>query len=221
MFTYPVMSGLTYSGTLLNGLEAWWSLDEASGNRVDSHNGYICTPSGTTASAAGKVGNALSLAGTGYVGRANISALDFSGDFTAAVWVKPTAYVGGGGIIGQMAYSTSGWGMWQFNASVNCFVGGGYTSIVNVNTGSWWLLIMQYVNATSALNLYKNNLDAGNSTKTRTRNGSVPFNIGSYNNGTGLEHNGLIDEVALWSRVLTSDERTELYNSGSGISYPG
>ena len=33
--------------------------------------------------------------------------------------------------------------------------------------------------------------------------------------------NGWIDEVAVWDRVITSDERVELYNSGSGIGYPG
>jgi hypothetical protein len=32
--------------------------------------------------------------------------------------------------------------------------------------------------------------------------------------------NGQIDEVAIWSRVLTSDERTELFNAGAGKFYP-
>jgi len=50
-------------------------------------------------------------------------------------------------------------------------------------------------------------------------NGSVPFNIGSHDDGAGTEWNGLIDEVAIWDRQLTSDERTELYNSGSGLTY--
>ena len=31
---------------------------------------------------------------------------------------------------------------------------------------------------------------------------------------------GAMDEVAIWDRVLTSDERAELYNAGSGFFYP-
>jgi hypothetical protein len=31
---------------------------------------------------------------------------------------------------------------------------------------------------------------------------------------------GLIDEVGIWSRVLTSGEISSLYNGGSGLSYP-
>jgi len=30
----------------------------------------------------------------------------------------------------------------------------------------------------------------------------------------------VIDEVGFWTRVLTEDERTALYNSGDGITYP-
>jgi len=33
-------------------------------------------------------------------------------------------------------------------------------------------------------------------------------------------YKGLLDEFAIWSRVLTTDEITELYNSGTGKTYP-
>jgi hypothetical protein len=31
--------------------------------------------------------------------------------------------------------------------------------------------------------------------------------------------NGLIDEFGFWSRVLTAQERTDLYNAGAGLFY--
>ena len=31
---------------------------------------------------------------------------------------------------------------------------------------------------------------------------------------------GLIDEVGLWRRVLTAQERTDLWNGGAGLTYP-
>jgi hypothetical protein len=36
----------------------------------------------------------------------------------------------------------------------------------------------------------------------------------------GESPDGRIDGLGVWSRVLTSDERTELYNSGTGKDYP-
>jgi hypothetical protein len=32
--------------------------------------------------------------------------------------------------------------------------------------------------------------------------------------------NGILDEIAIWNRVLTADEITELYNNGAGKAYP-
>jgi hypothetical protein len=48
--------------------------------------------------------------------------------------------------------------------------------------------------------------------------GSGDFMVGSRN-GTERHYDGLIDEVAIFDDVLTSAERTWLYNSGSGRSY--
>ena len=49
----------------------------------------------------------------------------------------------------------------------------------------------------------------------------VDMAIGVYQDGqTGNDWAGLIDEVGIWTRALTSSEVTELYNSGSGLQYP-
>ena len=49
----------------------------------------------------------------------------------------------------------------------------------------------------------------------------TPLSIGSANrNNTGYNYNGLIDEVGIWSRALSSTEVGELYNSGAGLTYP-
>ena len=31
---------------------------------------------------------------------------------------------------------------------------------------------------------------------------------------------GLIDEVGFWKRILTAQEKTNLYNAGAGLAYP-
>jgi hypothetical protein len=44
--------------------------------------------------------------------------------------------------------------------------------------------------------------------------------IGGHRSGTGRNFDGLIDEVAIWNRVLTPSEITSLYNSGSAVEIP-
>jgi hypothetical protein len=44
--------------------------------------------------------------------------------------------------------------------------------------------------------------------------------IGANHNGNQFEWDGYLDEIGIWSRVLTDDEIAELYNSNSGITYP-
>jgi hypothetical protein len=45
------------------------------------------------------------------------------------------------------------------------------------------------------------------------------YRVGS-NQDFGEKASGLIDSVGFWKRVLSSGERTTLYNSGNGIEYP-
>jgi len=45
------------------------------------------------------------------------------------------------------------------------------------------------------------------------------FNIGNGYNGGNINFDGILDEIAIWNRALTSDEVTWLYNSGNGRSY--
>ncbi|MFT7301349.1 MAG: alkaline phosphatase D [Akkermansiaceae bacterium] len=44
--------------------------------------------------------------------------------------------------------------------------------------------------------------------------------IGGHRSGTGRNFDGLIDEVAIWNRVLTPAEIRSLYNSGSAVEIP-
>ena len=54
--------------------------------------------------------------------------------------------------------------------------------------------------------------------------GPRSVSIGGANWGSPVEDrqwlDGLVDEVGMWSRVLTSGELDTLYNSGAGLAYP-
>lgn len=60
---------------------------------------------------------------------------------------------------------------------------------------------------------------SGNGTGPATGNVSL-IGAWTYNGNYGNYHKGMIDEVGVWSRALSSTEVTALYNSGNGLQYP-
>ena len=51
------------------------------------------------------------------------------------------------------------------------------------------------------------------------RAGSAPFTLGCVSNATAMFMDGRIDEFGVWRRVLSASERSDLYASGSGVTY--
>lgn len=86
---------------------------------------------------------------------------------------------------------------------------GTYYMVTFVFTGT---AIYIYVNATQ---------DAtGSSTRTAPTIGAGQLGQERANSTTYNHYNGAMDEVGFWSRALSSDEVTALYNGGTGIEYP-
>ena len=50
-------------------------------------------------------------------------------------------------------------------------------------------------------------------------NTSAELLFGKYGDNT-LYFNGKIDAVTIWTKILSQDEVTQLYNSGTGKQYP-
>ncbi len=50
--------------------------------------------------------------------------------------------------------------------------------------------------------------------------GSAPFTIGGEVNSTVNFLEGRTDSVTVWNRVLSADERMQLFNNASGLDYP-
>ena len=89
-----------------------------------------------------------------------------------------------------------------------------------LTVGVFYHIVITYNGST--MTLYLNNVSLG--TLSASGNGIsagiTGFRIGADLNGPSLFTSGLIDEVGVWSRALTSPEISELYRSGSGITYP-
>ena len=212
------------SGSTLNtGLVSWWDLDETSGTRVDSVGSNDLTDQNTVGFISGKIGNAAAfVAANNEV--LHVSADFFTGDYTISLWtdmsLAGTKYVLAGydpvaNLNGPKLYWTNATNRYSFLHD------GSVGAIVDVATTSQWRhLVLWAEDDTLYFTSSTSNTPGEIGSVTRGHTGiSGPFVLGGTVNG-GTFTGSLTDAIDLcgvWSRVLTADERTELYNLGAGI----
>ena len=220
-------------GTLAVDLKAFWELGEASGTRMDSHTGGLdLSPVNTPGNAAGKVGDALACvsASDQRVSRASHADLVMGDiDFSICFW----AYMETVGDQTFLAKSSSG-GTIEYAVHHSGGVGGVYFAVRNLaNTGNgtvlaavgsppedtWFFVVAWHDSVNNFLRASLNNGTAGETSFSGgVRASTLDFNLGR-DFWDGFKLNGRIDQVGVWKRVLTADERTYLYNAGAGRTY--
>jgi len=217
------------------GLVSYWNLDEASGNRADSHGSNTLTDNNTVGSATnsypanlpGRVANFVA-ANSEYLSLASDSTLDLNGgDYTFAFWVKFTTLPGelyplgrdtAGSLTQYLFNSTASSVTFNvqddpFSVAITASTGGG-----SVSTGTWYLV----VGGIEGSNVFIS-LDGGAKTTTAITitpaTGAATFFLGARRAAYG-HMNGQMSAVAVWDRALSADDITALYNSGDGAVLP-
>jgi len=218
------------------GLVSYWKLDEASGTRADSHGTNTLTDNNTVASGTGKINNAADfefsngLESLSHTSNTDLQTGDI--DFTITAWVNlesgPNNY---NGIVTKDGAAGRDYFLVYDNV-VSHFIFYCRRSATDVKAEattfgvpslSTWYFIAAWHDATAdTVNIQINN-GAVNSTASGGALDSpttIAFHIGAAAWGVGTEFDGLIDEVGFWKRVLSSQDRTDLYNAGAGLAYP-
>lgn len=218
---------------LLTGLVAYWKLDGA----ADSVGANTLTDVGGVGFVAGKQGNAASFASGKYFYVNDNPALSMGGDiaFTVAAWVYLTGY--GGlytykGVVDKTQYNNDEYLLGVYTENGIAYAGFGIqkadnsafvraTKNQNLALNTWYLLIGWHDPDTNAAYVSVNNGVAASATVAGgARDGTRRLEIGRSNNTPGQYFPGHIDEVGIWKRALTTDEKAYLYNSGAGRTYP-
>jgi hypothetical protein len=209
-------------------LQAYWRLDEASGTRADTKGSNNLTDSGATGNTSGVISNAANFAGsTALYCLDNASLSIGSTDWSFSVWFKLTNISGVNGIAGKGQGLE--WALWVNGTTLNYTHANGGGANGNIAWGT----------AVAANTLYHVIIDYDNTNliKTMTVNGGTPvtgvFNIQASDStsafvigsGTSTASSwnviGFIDEVLFTKRLLTSTEKSALYNSGAGARPAG
>lgn len=226
------------ASSLTNGISGFWKLDEANGARIDSVGNNNLTDVGSVASTTGRVGNAASFDGTNrYLSAPDSSSLSTGDiDFTIAAWI----YINALPTTSFQDYVAK-WDaasnnreyllLYYYTAQKFSFV----VSRDGINTGTavmasspkppqigvWYFIVAWHDSVNNTLNIQVNNGTPNTlSYSSGVFNSNAPLTIGKRYSGPTAYMNGKIDAVGFWKRVLTSSERTELYNSGNGLEYP-
>ena len=234
----------TFSKT---GLKAYYNLNESSGNLINqqtTEDGLGSNANGTasgdpTYSVTGKVAEAISFDGVGdkftlgtTAGQWNF--LHDGSDFSISWWQKLNATpnetqgicgtgIGGSSIGFELAVNPSTGVLYSViensGASAQITSSSGF---VPVNTTTWYHYVLTFTSGT--WNIYRdggNNASASSSITWSSSDHSRNMELANANANTASDRKDLtgeLDEVSIWSRVLTSSEITALYNSGTGVA---
>ena len=230
---------------ITDNLISHWKLDESSGNAADSAGSNTLTNNGTVTYGAGALNNAANNMQSGKylsITDGSQSGLDLTSDFTFSMWLMPNTLSSGssytliskGNIIVSEAYliyytNQSGTYKMDFRISSDgtSAADDQITLSGALSTVAWSHLVFTYKASTHTVECYVNGTSVGTAstnTPTSIANCNADFRLGGgYNfNNTGPydPYVGKMDEVTVWSRVITSAEVTTLYNSGTPLAYP-
>lgn len=218
--------------SLATSLISFWKLDEASGNALDSWGtNELTETSGTIAAATGKIdgGRAFEAGDTEYftiVDNADLSTGDI--DFTFAAWIYLESISSFPLIAGKWSATTGDqeWIMYIDTGSSNRLVFGVLeasatvmaTTFGSLSTGVWYHVVCWHDSVNNQIGVSVNGSANTASHSSGTHSGAGNFYLGGYP-VTSNYHDGLIDEAVFWKRVLTSNERLQIYNGGTGIPF--
>jgi len=219
----------TWTADLNTNLVSYYKLDESSGTVIDSLGLNNGSNVGATAEVTGKIGTAYNFTETENDYIDHTYSIPY-GAFSITAWINPYGAIDSADTI----YGTRKTGeenplatlSRKSNGIVLNLRGNDGTSYFNlqktiaITTGQWYFVTATYY-ANKTANVYVNagtpatSTYAGN-TWSNAINSAIGIESFAYD---GEEFNGVIDEVGIWNRTLTSTEITQLYNNGTGISY--
>ena len=212
---------------LLDSLKAYWAMEDS----TDSHGSNDLTNDGGVAFVSGLVNNCGDFEKdiVAHFRIAENAEIELSGttDFTIAFW-DSLETVGSQPLFGKyVSYNIQSYtaGVAYPNIRFEVTPDGVAANLVQVNSpvGSGWMFVIMWRdNTTDSIYIQVNNgsiVQASYSDVVFDNN--QDFTIGKADGNSATNYDGLMDEFAIWKRVLTVGERTYLYNNGTGRTYTG
>jgi len=234
---------LSNTGVSTSNLKAYYNFNESSGNITNQQttgdglgSAADITISGATYSQTGKVGNALSFDGSDDYGELGSSTSQWNfihgtGDWTINFWVNHTSFTSEDRYFSNMdSTETKGINMYQSTTSLGLALKSGSGWMHNGNlaynqtlsTGTWYMITVTCDYSLSSANytVYVNGTAQG--TGNRATTGSTDdteYSLKAMCRGNAADKfaHGLLDEVSLWDRLLTTSEISTIYKADPNL----
>lgn len=210
---------------LIDDLVSYWSLDEASGTRIDAHGSNDLADNGGVT---GTSGVATFDGSNDYLNIASNASLQMGDiDFSIVYFFRASTVSNPRGHVAKVsAASGATWEYYirtngttlEFNVGNGSTVGTATTTIAN---NTWYFVVAVHDSVNNELRLYLDGtLVSTVAWTTGALVGGGAFALGARP-ATSYAHffGGDLDEVGLWKRALTPAEITDLYNGGDGRNY--
>jgi len=211
--------------TLKDGLLAGWDFDETSGTVADdSYSTYDGTNNSVTINEAGLLDRCYYF----NTVRCNVTAavsLNVQDSFSISTWVKTGATADFSGIVPfrqdggiysgiSMRSSAGGGVIYVYNYTTSA---ASVEGTVNVIDNNWHHVVFTY--ASDSLRLYIDGSQNGATAQTGNTGNNSTVVIGYDNILTSRYYTGYLDQTFIWTKRLTNEEITQIYNSGNGLPY--
>lgn len=215
------------------GLISYYKLDESSGNAIDSVGDNDLTNNNTVGYAAAKINNGADF-GTANTNKnfTISSALGTTGGAKSiSLWVKLRTEISSGSYflfnLREATNSTKTVIFYDYNSGTRQLIfrrekdnvgADSLTYTITLGTDNWYHLVYTY--DTTNIIGYINGVAVGSPTAASGNGtgGANEFKLGSDTSGSFTS--AYMDEVGIWSRALTADEVSQLYNSNRALAYP-
>lgn len=214
---------------LTDNLVSYWKLDDSSGNAADSVGANTLTNNNTVTYSAGKIGNGANFGAGNTTKSLTATSLTFNSyPLTIAGWFNSSTVNNDGNIFSFALAASPDYYQLRLRTADSkiVFRSNNTTQAADVDTGivastSTWYHFAVVINSTTSVTIYINGTATNTNTAIFVAAGLNKFGLGCLARTAPLQfYSGLIDEVGLWSRAITSDEVTSLYASGKGNQYP-
>lgn len=220
-------------------LVSYWKLEDLN----DSKGSNNLTNNGSTVFAAGKFNNGIDLerGSSQYLSIADASqtGLDITGDFSICAWVKLESAPASGetySIVAKDDYSNAAnrqyylkyennTGTYSFTVMASDGTASFATKNYTMTAGTFYQVAVSVNLTTDIVEFFINGVSIGtaafDTTVTAIQNTSSSFKIGGNQNGGSFTDffDGVIDDVAIFSKALTAAEVSQLYYLGSTKAY--
>lgn len=220
-----------WNASLTNGLISYYELDETTGA---SANNEVGTEDGTLQQmensdwTTGKINNGLLFGGTDeFFNRSNFYVNDM--DFSVSLWFSSTTNTGYRSLASTIEGDVKGGFYIRLEDSDELIFllyentgnpASTLSSTSTFTTAVWHNVIITYNDGTGAMKLYIDGTLEDSSKSSESP--SFSANTNGLRFGGSLQtywYTGMEDEIGVWNRTLSQGEATQLYNTGSGISY--